>query len=338
MRGLTRKPSDKPNVQLPALVIHQGTLILEDRANPTKPITLEINDLGMTTINDPLSSVMIRGAANSDLLGKLQIQGVLDRRTNETFLTFRALQLPLTPALVTRLPVQCPPNLFDGLQLDAQAKIEGRISFHPQLPQSFYYDIRCEVTDGKLSHPLIPLPLENLGLKLNCVNGELHLESLTARSGMTHIKARGDARLPCIDQDFSAEVDLKHVMLGTVLCERLPGKLKNLHEILQPEGPTTIHLACARRAGKWISFGPDQPSCVTLTPENISFAFKAFPYRLERTTGPIDYNLENQHLKFRLMAECFRWPSRTPEGRLEGGRSQCRSGPRYHHQRRTNRR
>jgi len=29
---------------------------------------------------------------------------------------------------------------------------------------------------------------------------------------------------------------------------------------------------------------------------------RGFPYPLERTTGSIDYNLQNQHLKFRLLA------------------------------------
>jgi len=301
LHGLMRKPSDKPNTHLPALVIHQGTLILEDRANPTKPITLEINDLDMTLINDPLTSVAIRGAANSDLLGKLQMQGVLDRRTNEAFLTFRAMQLPLTPALVARIPAQCPPNLFDGLQLTAQAKIEGRVSFHPQQPQPFYYDVRCEVTDGELEHPKIPLPMKKLAMKLNCVNGELHLEKLTAQSGATQIEARGSARLPCVDQEFQAEIELRHVLLGKDLSKRLPLKLQNLHELFQPNGPTTIYIACARHEGNWVPFAPDRPSQVTLTPEDISFAFKGFPYELDRTTGSIDYNLQNNHLKFRLL-------------------------------------
>jgi hypothetical protein len=299
LHGLTRKPGDKA---MPALVIHQGSLILEDRSNPARPINLEINELSLAMINDPVSTIAIRGAANSELLGKLNLQGTVDRRTNEAYLSFRAVQLPLTQTLLARLPMQCPPGLFDQLQLTAQAKIEGSISYHPQQPQPVYYDIRCEVSDGSVQHPKLPLPLEKLALELNCVNGELHVENLTAESGATRIAARGTAKLPCVDQDFEAEIDLKHVILGKELSERLPLKLRNLHELFQPEGPTTIHIACAKQEGEWMARGPNLPSYVTLTPENISLTFKKFAYPLERTTGFLKYNLQNQQLRFKLLA------------------------------------
>src|ERR1043165_738505 len=118
IRDLFRKP-DKAQVSLPAIVIHQGTLILEDRSDHTKHSSLEINDISLTILNDPLETVTIRGAANSDLLGKLQLHGRLNRLDNEAYVSFQASQIPLTQALVARFPVPVPSQVLAGLELSA---------------------------------------------------------------------------------------------------------------------------------------------------------------------------------------------------------------------------
>jgi hypothetical protein len=300
LRDLLAK-SGTPQAALPAIVIHQGTLILEDRMDQSKAASLEINDVSLTIINDPLPRVTIRGAANSDLLGKLYLQGSLDRLTGEAYLAFRATQIPLTPSLLDRLP-QCPSGLLADLRLSATANVEGKVSYHPSQPQPVYYDVRCEVTKGKLQHPKFPLPLDDLHMKLHCNNGELQLETLTAQSGTTKIEAHGTAQLPCVEQEFEMHVDLKHVMLGTDLAGRLPEKIRNLHELFQPDGPTTIHLACAKHEGQWVPIATGEPSQVSLRPEGISLAFKGFPFPLERARGSVDYNLLDQHVHVDLTA------------------------------------
>ncbi len=110
--GLIRPAPGPPEKSLPAIVIHQGTLILEDQAVPERASVLEINDVSLTLINDPLLKLTIRGAANSELLGKLQLAGAIDRQSGEAQVAFRAAQIPLTQDLVARLPIQCPPDYF----------------------------------------------------------------------------------------------------------------------------------------------------------------------------------------------------------------------------------
>ncbi|MSQ93459.1 MAG: hypothetical protein EXR98_02760 [Gemmataceae bacterium] len=302
LKDIVKPPNGAPQTQLPAIVIHQGTLILEDRSDAAKPTTLEINDVGLTIINDPLPRVLIRGAANSELLGKLHMHGFVDRTSGDTSISFRATEIPLTPALLARLPIPCPPDLFVGLQVIAKAKVEGKVSFHPGQPEPIYYDVHCEVKDGTVQHPNWPLPLENLALQFHCNTGTLQLESLTARSGSTEISAHGVGRLPCVDQEFEVHLDLKHVMLGDDLASRLPSKLRELHKLFQPNGPTTIHIACARHEGHWAPLASGEPSQVSLRPELIAMTFIEFPYPLERVKGDIDYNLLNEHMKFSLDA------------------------------------
>jgi hypothetical protein len=213
LHDLTRPPSAPDTVQ-PAVVIHQGTLILDDRIHPEKPATLEINDVSLTLINDPVSHITIRGGGASELLGKLQLHGSIERSTREAFVAFKAQQIPLNQGLVERLPHTCPPDIARGLILSATANVEGKVSFHPGQAQEFYYDVHCDIHNGKVQHPKLPLALEKLEVKFACKSGELHLESLTARSNATEIRASGVAQLPCVDQSFEGEMELKHVMLG----------------------------------------------------------------------------------------------------------------------------
>ena len=302
LKDLVRKTTTSPTTALPAIVIHQGTLIFEDRSDTGRATSLEINDVSLTIINDPLPRVTIRGGANSELLGKLQLHGSVDRLSNDAFLAFRATQIPLTQTLLERLPIQCPSGLFVGLQLRATANVEGTLSYHPRQPQAMYYDVHCEVKQGTLQHPQLPLPLDNLNVKLHCNNGEVQLEILTARSGATEIEARGIGQLPLLEQEFEVQLDLKHVMLGRELAERLPVKIRDLHDLFQPDGPTTIHIACAKHQGEWEPLASGEPSQVSLRPEGVALAFKNFPYPLERATGSVDYNLLNQRVDIKLEA------------------------------------
>src|SRR5438270_839919 len=113
----------EPLTSQPAIVIQQGALSVEDHTDFAKYASLEINDISLTIINDPLPRMTIRGVANSELLGKLQLNGSLDRVTCEAYLAFRATQIPLTEALLDRLPMQYPRDLFMGLQLSATAQV-----------------------------------------------------------------------------------------------------------------------------------------------------------------------------------------------------------------------
>lgn len=300
LHNLMHTPAAKPQTPIPAIVIHQGTLIIEDRSDPAKHASLEVNDISLTIHNDPLPVVAIRGAANSDWLGKLQLHGQLHRQNLEANLSFHASHIPLTQALVAKFPTPCPSHVLAGLQLNATASVKGQLSYRPNQP--LYYDVHCEVERGTVRHPQLPLPLDQLQAKLHCSSGELRLEKLTARSGNTEVEAHGLALLPCFEQEFEVQLDLKHVMLGDELAARLPDKIRNLHKMFQPNGPTTIHIACARNGGKWAPLSSGEPSQVSLRPEGVSLAFVRFPYPLERAVGAVDYNILNKHVQVDLTA------------------------------------
>ncbi len=302
LQGIIKKPTAAPQRMMPATVIHDGTLILEDRADLGKATSIEINNITMNIVNDPLPRVTIRGAAESALLGKLNWQGKIDRMTNEAILAFKAKSIALSHGLVARLPIPIPADVQVGLQLSATADVEGRVLYHPKQAQPLFYDVDCTIENGKLQHPKLPLPLEKIAVKMHCSNGALQVHRLSAVSGSMEITADGTGQLPALHEEFEMRVDMKHVPLGEELAIRLPEKIRELHRRFQPDGPTTIRIACARHDGHWVPLSTGKPSTVTLEPEKVALVFKNFPYPLSDATGKIDYNLLNKHIDVRLTA------------------------------------
>lgn len=291
VQGLSR--GLPPTGLLPTIVIHQGTVLFEDRSVGGKGPPLEIRDVEVTLINDPLPTVTIRGAAQSDVLGRLACQGAWQRPTNAVDLHLQALGVPINPTLVRRLAGVDVYRKLGDLVLQAKADLKGRVALRPGAAP--FYDVECKVTDGKVQHPDLPLPLEGLAARARCCAGELRLLELTARSGFAQVRARGTGRLPALERNFEIHLDVKHLPLCEEMCARLPEKLRRLHQMYRPSGPATLQLSCARRDGEWAALADGSPPRISLRPEGLSIAFVRFPYPLERLTGTLDYNLLNRH-------------------------------------------
>ena len=68
----------KPGHLVPTVVIEQATIELEDRRHET-PLRLQLSDVNLTIINDPLETITLDGEGRSDLLGKIALRGILKR-------------------------------------------------------------------------------------------------------------------------------------------------------------------------------------------------------------------------------------------------------------------
>src|SRR3712207_9019759 len=68
---------------------------------------IELTDINLQLINDPLPTVTLRGGATSDALGKLRVQGALHRPTLEVALGFQARSEEHTSELQSRQYLVC---------------------------------------------------------------------------------------------------------------------------------------------------------------------------------------------------------------------------------------
>lgn len=280
----------QPNLPMPTLVIHQGTLILEDRlANKDTP-AVEISNINLTLVNDPLPTVLIDGRARSDVVGEVEVHGSWNRVTKEATLSAQVQGMEVSAAMLQRLASNCPHTNLQGLQLEGRADIKAELGILPSASNPLSFDVRCRLTNGKLRHPLLPLPLNDLSATVRATNGQIAVETLQATSGPAQVSLRGSAMAPCPTKHFEGVLEVKHLQLGRELFDRLP-KLKRLRDSFGPTGSATLRVACARRDDQWVALPSGHPSTLSLLPESMSVSFQRFPYPLERITGALDLNL-----------------------------------------------
>ncbi|MCC6417667.1 MAG: hypothetical protein IT429_05405 [Gemmataceae bacterium] len=271
---------------IPTLVIAQGTLILDDRLAQAGTPPVEVAGVNLVVINDPLPTVSFDGSGTSEILGALQWRGTWDRDSGALALSGQADGIPLNPLLVQRLAACCPNPVLRPFPLEGLADLKGDFSYHPDAAQPLTYDVRCAVRQGKVNHPQLPLPLENVAASVHCANGRVTVERFTASSGpRTRIDvARATALLARPEEEFDAVVSVKHLPLEKPLFDRLPKPIRDLADLFQPEGPVTVTIHAARQQGQWL-----RHRC-TMNPEDLRVCFRYFPYPAERITGIVEYD------------------------------------------------
>ncbi len=282
---------------LPTVVIREGTLLIEDRTAAEALPLLEISDIDLTLINDPVQTLKIEATGVSHILGKLQLAGSFQRDTGLLDLDIQTKELQVSNALVRRLAGSCPTNSqFQGLTIQAQANGELHLKYDPRQAQPLDYDIHWRLYDGQFSHPQVPLPIENLQIDAVCENGHLTVRKLTGSSGKALIEARGKAIVPCVEQYFEGEVKVRRLPICKEFCSRLPESIRELESLFKPEGPVTVTLQAKRQEGQWL-----EQRCL-LQPENMKVNFQHFPYPVKNMTGTLDVDLLTLHTKIDLTA------------------------------------
>jgi hypothetical protein len=309
-------PSDLSR-PLPTLVVHEGTVHFEDRRDPARLLNLKLHDVHLTLINDPLPTVTLDGAGQSELVGKVQFRAVWQRATGELTFALKSADVPLDNALIERLAATFPvAEQLGGVQVEGVAGLSIHGSHHPGAEPARTFNVQVRLARTKVQHPSLPLPLEDLDAELTYTGTELRLEKLTARAGSAVVSASGAARMPQLDQDFYAAVTVEHLELDEALAARLPEQARACYALYEPRGRATVRLRCARRDGAWVALAGEE-SAVTLLPEKASARFARFPYPLHELTGTLEFGLANQRLNVDLSGRAGGRPL-TIRGHWEG--------------------
>lgn len=276
---------------LPTIVVHLGTLVLEDRRAAPPGTALQIKDVNLTVLNDPLPSVSFQGTGASDLAPALHLSGTWQRPTDDTTLSLRAAPIRLDGALIRQLAAYSSELAEHASHLQGTAGVRADLAYHPGTARPWSYELRCQLRDGKLSHPQVPLPLEQLTATIYCANGQVAVESFSARSGPTQVELHGRALSLSPDAEVRGTLQVTHLPLDEKLCEsRLPPGLRQVYADYAPAGPVSLTLDFQREGGQWARH------CV-IHPEDLTASAAKFPYVLEHLTGTIEQELDpTRHL------------------------------------------
>lgn len=274
----------RPDEPIPTMVLSQGTFLIEDRSRRGGAV-IEIKDVSLTLLNDPLPTVTFQGKGTSDVAGTVHLSGTWERDTGEVSLSVEAADVPVGPALVPKLAAYAPDLAEHAGHLTGTARLQADVGY-PGGDSPWTYDVRLQLSGGALAHPQLPLPLDHLEASVRCLPGEIRVESLKATAGGAHVDLTGTAWGADCQADFSADVTVRDLPLGAEIFQgRLPENLRRINEDYSPCGPVSLTYHVARRSGHWARH------CL-VHPQGIAATFRRFPYPVTRITGTLDQDID----------------------------------------------
>jgi hypothetical protein len=278
-------PSD-PSQPMPTIVIKQGTLVIEDRLAAPGTAPLEIKDIHLTLINDPLPTVTFEGDGYCEVAGRVHVHGDA-RRGGHGHLTLDFPELSVGPELIQRLAAYAPDTTTDFHGLQAKGTLKATISWGAGADSALGYLIRGKLDDGTFNHNRLPWPLERLHGSFACADGKITNADLHAVAGATTLDltleeldpARAAAG-PWADALKYLHLTIRHVTLDKELFKYLPD-LKSYQDDYSPVGKVNVDLKLQpRKDGRW------QKDWI-LEAEDLTVLYSAFRYPVHKVRGTI---------------------------------------------------
>jgi hypothetical protein len=280
-----------PEIPIPTIWLQHATVFVEDKQACPDTTPLEIHDVNLVIMNDPhrpptVSVLTFNGKGVADLVDTVQVEGTLSRLSQDFTASIQLPRFPVNGALVQRLSKFCPEAAVHARELNGSGALRAEIRYHPESKPAWRHDVRGELTRGSFRHARLPFPLEDLQASVRCVDGQVTLEKLHARSGATQVQLSGKAVGLHVDTDIlDGHLRAQHVPITKELFRVLPGNLPEIEHDYAPEGTFNLDLDFSRRAKKW------QEHC-TIQLEEITGVCAKFPYRLEKVSGTIEQALD----------------------------------------------
>jgi hypothetical protein len=282
-------PSDL-NHRAPTIIIQEGVLLIEDRQAPGS-LPLEIHDIALTMINDPLPIVTLEGSGICDGAGEIQIRGKMTRGGGPISLTVEAPNFTLGGELVQRLASYCPDAAVHLRQLNAHVRLSAHVNWDSRAEPALSWSISGEVTDGQFSHARLPWPLEKLRGSFHCANGMCPEVLLAAVAGPTRFAIAlkdlrlGGAGASWADRLGSLELRADHFPVNSDLFKYLPAGLQVYQTDYSPTGMASLRLDLQRISPRlWKQTG-------VLTAEGMDGIYTYFRYPVSKVCGTIDWCL-----------------------------------------------
>jgi hypothetical protein len=292
----------QPDVAIPIVVIRHGTVLVEDFLNSSAPPAVELKNVNVTLLNDPLPQVSFKIAADSDLIGRLNIRGTWQRKSGGLALAVEAPSVPIRPPLVHWLSAYVPKLAEHARQLEGTGWLQAELGYQAGADRPWSHRARFRLAEGKLQHPKVPVPLDQIQASLRCFDGEVRLERCTAQAGPSRLELSGWARfarpassganqgiksltpgsesfLP-EDADFEGDLKIDQLQVDSPLFAPLPKRLQKLNEEYEPNGPIDLTYHVSRLAGQW------KKHC-RMELKGLTATYWKFKYPLARVTGTL---------------------------------------------------
>ena len=291
--------SKGPALSMPTTVIREGTLLIEDRFTAEGLPIIEVNDIEMTLINDPINTIRIEATGESYSLGRLNIKGSYNRDTHKFDIHLKTNELLVNNTLMNRLAGGCRMQKKQNYHIQAKADGDVTVRYDPgaKTPLDFVAD--WNLYEGQLTHPQIPLPITDLRIKARVHNDHLSVKKLTAKAGTAQVTGHCETIVPCVDQYFEGEVTVRDLPVTAEFCKRLPENVRKFYPMFTPAGKVAVQLSVKKEAGKWYRHE------YVLRPNKMFAKFRGFPYPARNITGKLEIDALTKSTKIDLTAHDY---------------------------------
>ena len=288
----------------PVLVeVENGTLLYDDVRQPAPPLHLSnINFSIVPEVKELTQHISLKGSAEGDFFRRLNVEAEFLPESNQWQSTANCLQFDWSDELWQYLP---PHPYFKERPL-----FQGRFNFNVRAVSDPLAEYGCRFSiDGTLSHgravfPHINRTFTELATQFAISNERIAIENLTGVADFARISANyvqegltffGDKR-----QQAELTVNFRDCRFGDelvkVLAPFLNDETERLLEQYDYDGTADLHAQLTCRNGVWY------PKNVTMQITDVGFAYKNFPYRVDRLAGNL-YVDETALLRFNFKSK-----------------------------------
>lgn len=190
-------------------------------------------------------------------------------------------QLSFSRTLLARLPKSFSKYLEQVSGLECNLSAQYNVSSVAR-DQPMNFELRGQLTKGRLHDVRLPYPLEGLEGTFHCNPKVLQLRSMQAHSGKARFDLNTDIQGLGLDAPVVLDARVSGLELDARLYNSLPPNLQKFWNRLQLEGVVDANVVLVSDGQKWT---PD----VTINCRRVSFEPWVFPYRLSDVTGTVTY-------------------------------------------------
>lgn len=275
----------RPDEPLPAITVKRGRVRVEDAVAWPRLPAVEIGDVSLSVRNDPPEALQFSGSGRGAGGGTVEVKGSRALRSGEASVSVQAMSVAVDSALLKRLGAYWPAMQQDAQHLRGTATVRTQLMYRPAAARPWTVAARAQLSNGRFSHPQLPLRLEDVEASAAWAEGTLTLERLTARSGAALVELRAEVQTAGPEPEFGGTLLVAHLPVGPALFAHLPAGLKKIEADFAPAGPVQLAVRFARREGRWSQYA-------VIRPEDLSISFVKFPYPVEHITGTLEQELD----------------------------------------------
>jgi hypothetical protein len=167
------------------------------------------------------------------------------------------------------------------LGLKATCNLQFRV-LRPEPKQTPVFRVLMNITDGQITNPVLPFPLEKLCGELRADNDNIEVRKLSAENGATKVSVDGKLSGREAGYPGKFEISLSNLICDARLRSRLAAGFARLYDDHHPRGDVDMHCFVVHDAdGKW------RPEELLATAKDCSIIHEAFPYPVEHANGTI---------------------------------------------------